>query len=268
MNRTFVIFLLLAFPLTGFAGQRIGVFVGVDKYKHKQYRRLGVAVKDVKAIAERMCPSLDKTIELHNENATYRAVESLFTVELPKLSKPGDTVFIVWSGHGDHCPDDDGDEEDGLDEYLCPYDVDKEDPRTFVLDDKLYAWIQKLEERQIVLILDACYSAGMQKGPGKTFDFFGDEIGRDKTKEKSTHIVFASSSGNEISFVHRSMKYSVFTYFLVEFLDKDKHGDIRDAQKYMKPRIVEYLENFHATKDSVGASLFYPVSKPIRLKSR
>ena len=273
--KTFYTRFALAIPILFLAAhivhaeERIGIFVGIDRYKNKEYSRLRVAVKDVKALAERMKPSLDRVIELHNEKATYAAIEDLFVRDLPKNTpKENCTIFIVWSGHGDRCPDEDGDEEDGFDEFLCPYDVSKDNPETFVLDDKLFAWIQQLEGRQIVLILDTCYSGGMEKSGPHVFDFFGDELANDTRKSPITHVVFASSSGCDKSHVHGSLKYSVFTYYLLEFLDSDEHGDIEEAYKYVKPRIIAHLRDFHRIKNSTGAHLFFPVKKKIRLKSR
>lgn len=242
--------------------QRIGLFVGIDKYQNKQYKRLSVAVNDVKAIAERLDASLDRKIELHDEAATYQAIEKIFTSTLPEISRPGDTVFIVWSGHGDQCPDDDGDEEDGLDEFLCPYDVDIENPETYVLDDKMFDWFRKIGDRNIVLILDACYSIGMQKDRKTTFDFLADEIRNDRRKATASLAILASSSEDEISYVHRSMKYSVFTYYLLDFLDRGTEGDIRDAYESMKPRVIGYIESAYRKRNVQGPSLHYPPAFP------
>ena len=38
-------------------------------------------------------------------------------------SQPGDSIVITYSGHGTFVPDTSGDEPDGRDEGLCPYDI-------------------------------------------------------------------------------------------------------------------------------------------------
>ena len=43
--------------------------------------------------------------------------------ELIAGGQNGDTLIITYSGHGTYQPDIDGDEVDGLDEALCPYDI-------------------------------------------------------------------------------------------------------------------------------------------------
>ena len=47
----------------------------------------------------------------------------------------GDLVVITYSGHGTWVRDDNGDEPDGRDEALCPYDIATNGP---LLDDELY----------------------------------------------------------------------------------------------------------------------------------
>lgn len=248
--------------------QRIGVFVGIDRYCHKEYSRLGVAVRDVKAVAKRMEPTLDTIIELHDEKATCRAIEQLFLNDLPEISQPGDTIFVVWSGHGDRCPDENGDEEDGYDEFLCPHDVRRGNPETYILDDKLLTWVRRLDDRQFVFILDTCYSGGMTKAEPPTFDFFGDETTGAGPDGPMKHVVFASSAGGEKSHVHGSRKYSVFTFYLLEFLDLENDGDLKEAYRYVTPRIIHHLREYHKNRNNGGAALFYPVSRKICLKAR
>src|SRR5205085_12227565 len=57
-----------------------------------------------------------------NADATRRNLEYDVTQWLPSVSQPGDTIFIYDSGHGGQIADDDGDEKDGLDEFLLPHD--------------------------------------------------------------------------------------------------------------------------------------------------
>jgi metacaspase-1 len=47
----------------------------------------------------------------------------------------GDVVVVQYSGHGSYVADTDGDEPDGVDEVLCPHDIDSRGPLT---DDELY----------------------------------------------------------------------------------------------------------------------------------
>ena len=58
------------------------------------------------------------------------------------MRQPGDVLVFHYSGHGSQVPDRHGDEvDDGLDEIICPYDLDWDDPFT---DDDLYDIVQGL----------------------------------------------------------------------------------------------------------------------------
>ena len=71
-------------------------------------------------------------------------------------SRPGDVLVFHYSGHGSQVPDLDGDEVDGLDEIICPYDLDWDHPLT---DDDLHAIVGGLSAGvNLTVILDSCHS--------------------------------------------------------------------------------------------------------------
>jgi hypothetical protein len=56
---------------------------------------------------------------------------------LPSVVKPGDLVVFFFAGHGSQAWDTNGDEEDGLDETICPTDVVKGNTDKDIPDDEL-----------------------------------------------------------------------------------------------------------------------------------
>ncbi len=60
--------------------------------------------------------------KLLDDQATKAAMVKAMSDLIGKASK-GDSLVITFSGHGTYQPDEDGDEADGLDEALCPYDL-------------------------------------------------------------------------------------------------------------------------------------------------
>ena len=72
-------------------------------------------------------------------------------------ASPGDVLVFHYSGHGSQVPDRHGDEiDDGLDEIICPYDLDWDNPFT---DDDLYAIVKELSPSvNLTVILDSCHS--------------------------------------------------------------------------------------------------------------
>lgn len=79
-------------------------------------------------------------------------------------ARPNDSVVIQYSGHGSFVPDENGDEENGADECICPHDIVKNGRANFITDDELYdlyALIDK--EARLLLIFDSCHSGTVAK---------------------------------------------------------------------------------------------------------
>ena len=68
----------------------------------------------------------------------------------------GDNIVITFSGHGTYAPDENGDEPDGLDEGLCPYDIKQ---GQVLIDDEIHQlFAQRPARVRILLISDSCHS--------------------------------------------------------------------------------------------------------------
>ena len=71
----------------------------------------------------------------------------------------GDRIVFHFSGHGSYNVDQNADEEDGVDELLCLYGMDWDDPETYLLDDELHTWTQEVPTGvQLTVLLDSCHS--------------------------------------------------------------------------------------------------------------
>lgn len=71
--------------------------------------------------------------------------------------KEGDTLVFHYSGHGSQVPDMEGDEPDGKDEVICPYDFDWSDG--FIKDDDMASLITGMRKGvRLEVILDSCHS--------------------------------------------------------------------------------------------------------------
>ena len=116
--------------------------------------------------------------ELKNEEATYHGIISEFEDLLQKL-KFGDVVFCHYSGHGQQVTDDNGDELDGLDEAIVPYDspidftVGVYEGERLIRDDLIGEYLMKFrnkcgEEGQVVFIMDSCHSGTGTRGIGRS----------------------------------------------------------------------------------------------------
>ena len=75
-----------------------------------------------------------------------------------------DIIFFYFSMHGSKIEDQlPFDEPDNLDEYLVPYDYDFESGN-YIIDDELNEKISLINNQNIVLVFETCYSGGMIDG--------------------------------------------------------------------------------------------------------
>jgi len=77
---------------------------------------------------------------------------------------PGDTLVFHFSGHGSNVRDQNGDEADGRDEITCLYDMDFDDPNTYILDDEWYEWVRQVRrDANLIIVKDTCHSGGSSR---------------------------------------------------------------------------------------------------------
>ena len=103
---------------------------------------------------------------LIDKQATGRSIREAI-VALVAKAKSGDLVVVQYSGHGSFVPDEDGDEPDGTDECLCPYDIRTHGPIT---DDDLFGlYGARPQGVRILMIADSCHSGTVARfAPVKT----------------------------------------------------------------------------------------------------
>jgi hypothetical protein len=244
--------------------RRVGVFIGISRFADERIRDLSVCARDASAMAEvmrRRC-RIGQGWVLLDEEATRRNIEHVLRRQVPAATRPGDSVILYWSGHGSRCADDGGDERDGFDEYLVPHDGCLDDLRTIrstmILDDTFGRWIQELDGRRVVVVLDTCHSGGqtarekslpggLSGGPtpaeGAAFDFLDGEFARIKDIGQRDTAVLASSTARQVSFERKEGDLSAMTHFLVAQLEEPGGPvTLSDAFARLRERVARYVE--------------------------
>ena len=116
-----------------------------------------------------------KNIKLLTNSSATKSVIMSSLVELCDKAKPGDVVYIHFSGHGQQVTDMNGDEDDCFDEAWVPYDAQKEyiggvyEGENHILDDEINTYLGGLRAKvgsrgKIVVVSDACHSGSGSRG--------------------------------------------------------------------------------------------------------
>lgn len=168
-----IAFILVCYPFHQAVAAKYALLVGIADYKSLPAKAkdgksdLRGPLNDVRMISEVLTdrygfPNQNITI-LTDENATRQKIVDAFHRQLINQSQPGDTVVFYFSGHGSQVTDNNGDEPpdgDGLDEVLCPYDIEFKGGKNLILDDELGNWLRAVADRNVVVIIDSCHSGG------------------------------------------------------------------------------------------------------------
>jgi len=154
--------------------RKLALLIGISNYQRRgapdEWGRLNTEL-DLKLLQQvlvdkfKFAPS-DIAV-LRDRKATRDAILSEMRNLVARAGK-GDVVFLHFSGHGDTIPDDNGDEVDGKDESLVPFDyVSKKDHSKNIRDDEVGEILDELKKKglaNVTVSLDSCYSGTATRG--------------------------------------------------------------------------------------------------------
>lgn len=163
------------------AGNR-ALLIGVKNYYLGGAFNLDGPEKDVANVKRLLIDYFNfrpqQIMTLTNEAATADNIRQAVKQWLIAQSRPGDNVWLYFSGHGAYLPDVSGDEKEidaqigvPADETILPYDVDILTSQkvaggfapytvttNHLLDDEIHTWTQQLNDRQLTVVFDSCHS--------------------------------------------------------------------------------------------------------------
>ncbi len=140
-------------------GAKLALCVGINDYPGTGSDLSG-CVNDARDWKQALQARGFTVTTLFDKQATAVAIRAALT-KLVRAGAKGDTVVFTFSGHGSWLPDDDGDEVDGRDEMICPYDVSSGGA---VMDDDLHEIFSLREDGvRLVFLADSCHSGTSSK---------------------------------------------------------------------------------------------------------
>ena len=224
--------------------ERWAVVVGISDYRSGAIPDLGYASSDAEAVHEFLTSSAagpfedDHVLFLQNEEATGAAIREALFVFLQQADRD-DLVLIYYAGHGAPDPG----RPDNL--YLLPYDADLDSLATtgFPMWDVKTALRRQIDSERVIVIADACHSAGTQEG---LFDTNPIAEGFSELFNPSRRLIMTAAATNELSYEdERWGGHGVFTHFLLEGLggrgDENANGVVTftEAFNYVSRQVVE-----------------------------
>ena len=214
--------------------KRLAVVIGISDYKHRgkwNLTNLRYAARDAQALAGWLGDSqggrFDEVHLLTDADATTRNVKIALREKLRSVQRD-DMVLVFWAGHGTPDP------HDLRALYLLTHDADPEHlPATAYAMDEFKADIGKLRSERVLLVADACHSAGISDPKigvrgieenkmveGLRGITVAPTVTSDGGSAGPMRMIFTSCETNELSRENADLGggHGVFTYHLLEGL--------------------------------------------------
>lgn len=193
--------------------------IGVSEYQDDSITRLQLPAKDAKdfaafaAMQEGGYYSKAQTRTLLNEQATRDAIYDALDWMRVSVTED-DTAMIFLAGHG---------LDDGGQFFFVPHDADDDKIRRSCFPfSELQSTATGLSGRTIVF-LDACHSGGVGGGGSVSNAISAVLAGWQKAQSSKGAVIFASSTGDQVSFEKLEWMNGAFTKALLEGLKGEAH---------------------------------------------
>ena len=139
-------------------------------------------------------------------------------------------LIVYYAGHG--VPD----VKNKNKAYILPTDVRGTNPKRGIALDEFYAKLGELEFNQTTIFLDACFSGVNRSNEGVTEGLRAVEIDAEDTElGGGSLVVFSAAQGNETAQGYPEQGHGLFTYYLLDALQKTKgvisFGELSDHIK-------------------------------------
>ncbi len=234
------------------------IVIGVEKYRQK-LPKADFAAHDAKVMAKYLTKIMgypeENIVTLINDRALKSDLEKYLGKWLPNNVEKDSSVFIYYSGHGAPNPKTGN-------AYLVPYDGDP----SFIEETgyplkRLYAKLDRLPVKEIVVVLDSCFSGAggrsvIAKGARPLV------MNMDKQVFHSDRIaILSAAAGNQISSTYNEKGHGLFTYFLLKGI-KDGNFELGTLYNYLKPqveRIARKTYNNEQTPQLIAPNKFMMV---------
>jgi len=233
--------------------------------------------------------------KLTDSKATKQAIKQAFE-KLISITQADDIIYIHFSGHGTTAPDQPapyGDENDGMDEAIVPFDYGYRDNKSrLIIDDEINKWLSALKDRKplsVTVTFDSCNSGtatrgGLKRGGpwlGKTVkdiekrnsDTSASGLVENNKNPDTGFVYISASSPNEAAVeTDTEPQMGVFTQALIKILDgakpnttyRDAFEKIKDtvtrSQGSQNPQIEGNQDNLLLGNSAIATETYYMIN--------
>lgn len=188
----------------------------------------------------------DALFALPEDFGTYGNILHTLEAVAPEFDAQDTEYVVVFSGHGAQANDNAPvDEQDGIEETLVPYDAKRAGDVLVpvISDDQLSSLLNTLQSQHVAVILDACYSGGVELG-------------------RSEHALLAASAENQLSWETSLLEHGVFSYYLLQAMqnpatDTNCDGWISLLELYnaIHTQVASYVQTNMSAQQTVTAHI-------------
>jgi replicative superfamily II helicase len=207
-----------------------GLFIGVDRHSSPSINWLSCACRDAKALHGLFTDTLGgQTALLIDGQATRASIER--AVQELSGASDDDIVVITFSGHGTETHE------------LVAYDADLADTATTCIPlETLGAWLHQIPARNLILVLDCCFSGGIgSKGleiEAHPRDLSSTESRLQELSGKG-RLILTASSATEPAWESAKYGHGFLSFYLLEALQGP--SEVMDGNKLSVYRVLDYV---------------------------
>ena len=215
--------------------------IGIGDYANPQVSDLKLTTADARDMAQAFLRLTqgEALVRLLLDGQANKAGIKAGIDWLAMNTNPDDLAVFYYSGHGARYRDQDSDEADAFDEFLCPHDTGANGGgvETFIRDDEMRLWLQAVtgKTNNLAVIFDCCHSGSAVLVGAATPREIPRELveemltGYKRPPDKPTglagegplrgHMLLAAAQDHQSSYELRGMKNGLFTTHLLSALE-------------------------------------------------
>jgi Sec-independent protein translocase protein TatA len=218
--------------------QSYAVIIGINAYD--KLPSLDYAVKDARAMEEKLKSLGFQTTTLLNQHATRDKILKILGDELPQKVQTNDRVIVFFAGHTQTEEMADGTHMG----YLVPVDADtKNIVNTAISMDQIRGFSRRLQAKHALYLIDSAF-AGLRLTKSGTIPPSERDYLQKVSTSRAHQILTAGGKGELVHLEHGGL--GVFTEYVLEALDgsadRDGKGFITfsDIASYVKPKVSRF----------------------------